>query len=121
MASALSKLLTPLTASWDWQLNARCRNLDSELFFPREGEERASRLRRERVAKQVCALCPVRHECRAYALSHREPYGIWGGTNEIDRRDFEPPTSTCAEAKKPLGLTPRYRAYGYTKIGRHRP
>ncbi|WP_342448045.1 WhiB family transcriptional regulator [Trueperella pyogenes] len=27
----------------------------------------------------MCQSCPVLDECREYALSHNEPYGVWGG------------------------------------------
>ena len=55
MASAQSRPLPePLTDNWDWQLDARCRHLDSDLFFPCEDEGRGARIRRERVAKRIC-------------------------------------------------------------------
>jgi len=41
---------------------------------------------RERKAKSICAVCPVRIECLEYAVRIREPHGIWGGLNEIERR-----------------------------------
>jgi len=41
---------------------------------------------RERKAKSICAACPVRIECLEYAVRIREPHGIWGGLNEIERR-----------------------------------
>ncbi len=37
-------------------------------------------------AKAVCAACPVRLECLAYALDHREEYGVWGAMTERERR-----------------------------------
>ncbi|WP_121711829.1 WhiB family transcriptional regulator [Streptomyces sp. E5N91] len=37
-------------------------------------------------AKAVCAACPVRLECLAYALDHREQYGVWGAMTERERR-----------------------------------
>ncbi len=42
--------------------------------------------RRERVAKAICAACPVREPCAVYALAHRELHGVWGGLSEADRR-----------------------------------
>ncbi len=39
-------------------------------------------------AKAVCQVCPVVVECRAYALQIREPYGIWGGLTESERRRY---------------------------------
>ena len=41
---------------------------------------------RERQAKAICARCPVRMECLEYAIRIREPHGIWGGLNELERR-----------------------------------
>jgi WhiB family redox-sensing transcriptional regulator len=37
-------------------------------------------------AKAVCQVCPVKSECRDYALTIKEPYGIWGGLTETERR-----------------------------------
>jgi WhiB family redox-sensing transcriptional regulator len=36
-------------------------------------------------AKAVCAGCPVRPECLAFALQ-RDLHGIWGATTEDERR-----------------------------------
>lgn len=37
-------------------------------------------------AKIVCRGCPVKKDCREYALSHREQWGIWGGLTEDARK-----------------------------------
>ena len=37
-------------------------------------------------AKAICAGCPVLMECREQALAIREPYGVWGGLSEDERR-----------------------------------
>jgi WhiB family redox-sensing transcriptional regulator len=39
-----------------------------------------------RKAKQICVRCPVIVECRHHALTVQEPYGIWGGLDEGERR-----------------------------------
>ena len=41
---------------------------------------------RELRAKLVCAGCPVLEMCREHALSVGEPYGVWGGLSETERR-----------------------------------
>jgi WhiB family redox-sensing transcriptional regulator len=51
------------------------------LFFGPDGERPAEREIRERKAKAICALCPLRAECLEYALGHPARYGIWGGLN----------------------------------------
>ncbi len=63
----------------DWRHAALCTQVDPELFFPELGA-------RQEAAKAVCARCPAQGECRAWALAHREPYGVWGGLNPEDRR-----------------------------------
>lgn len=75
--------------SWEygWQWRAACRGDDAGLFFPpSEVESREERIVRERTAKAICAVCPVRVECLEYAVRIREPHGIWGGLNELERR-----------------------------------
>ncbi len=37
-------------------------------------------------ARKICAVCKVRIQCLEYALKHGEPYGIWGGLSERERR-----------------------------------
>ena len=57
------------------------------MFFPPNRPElKDERLIRERKAKAICAVCPVRVECLNYAIRIREPHGVWGGLNEIERR-----------------------------------
>jgi WhiB family transcriptional regulator, redox-sensing transcriptional regulator len=70
---------------WSWRSLARCRDLDSSLFFSPDGERGPTRRRRERAAKAVCATCPVQRQCAAYAVANHEPYGVWGGMTETER------------------------------------
>jgi WhiB family redox-sensing transcriptional regulator len=57
------------------------------MFFPPAHFERKDeKLDRERRAKAICATCSVRRDCLDYALRIREPHGIWGGQNELERR-----------------------------------
>ncbi|MET0189601.1 MAG: WhiB family transcriptional regulator [Pseudonocardia sediminis] len=81
----IRRLPVPVTDIWNWQMRAACRNLDSAVFFHPEKERGPTRVRRERLAKQVCAGCPVREMCRDHALAVREPYGVWGGLSETER------------------------------------
>ena len=70
-----------------WQLRAACRGPESVLFFPPTSPERKDeRDAREAKAKAICHECPVRDACLDYALSIREPHGIWGGLTEAERR-----------------------------------
>ena len=41
-----------------------------------------------KAAKAICRQCPVRDACLDYSLRIREPHGIWGGLNEVERRNL---------------------------------
>ncbi len=70
-----------------WQPVALCRGNHSHLFFPPSNSERKDeRERRELRAKSICQVCPVADDCLEYAMTIREPYGIWGGLTEAERR-----------------------------------
>lgn len=73
----------------DWQVDALCRGSHAYLFFPPSSFERKDeRERREQRAVAICEVCPVQPECREYALAIQEPFGIWGGLTESDRRQI---------------------------------
>ena len=75
------------TTERTWQRRAACRGPESALFFPPTYPERKDdRDGREARAKAICAECPVQAACLDYALSIREPHGIWGGLTEAERR-----------------------------------
>ena len=72
-----------------WQAKAACRGPHTSLFFPPSHFERKDdKEYREAKAKAICASCPVRRPCLDYALRIREPHGIWGGCNEVERREL---------------------------------
>ncbi|GAA1865427.1 WhiB family transcriptional regulator [Pseudonocardia ailaonensis] len=81
----IRRLPTPVTEVWDWQVQGSCRELGDDLFFHPERERDPARTVREARAKSICRMCPVIRECRAHALSVREPYGVWGGLTETER------------------------------------
>lgn len=79
------------TERWEygWQWKAACRGEDASVFYPPSHlEEREAKRDRERRAKELCGICPVRMECLEYALRTREPFGVWGGLNELERRNL---------------------------------
>lgn len=70
-----------------WQVDGLCRGNHSYLFFPPSTVERKDdRERREERAKAICRVCPVQEPCLEFAVEIREPYGIWGGLTELERR-----------------------------------
>jgi WhiB family transcriptional regulator, redox-sensing transcriptional regulator len=66
----------------DWRRGAACLSADPELFFPISYT--GASLQQVAAAKAICAGCPVRRECLAFA-QRGEPHGIWGGLTEQER------------------------------------
>ncbi|MCU1493920.1 MAG: Transcription factor WhiB [Acidimicrobiaceae bacterium] len=72
-----------------WHVKASCRGPQAEVFFPPPHVERKEeRHERENAAKAICDSCPVRRPCLDYAIRIREPHGIWGGLNEMERKQL---------------------------------
>lgn len=72
-----------------WQLRAACRGPHATVFFPPSSMERKDeKVQRETRAKAICATCSVAPECLDYALAIREGHGIWGGLNEMERKQI---------------------------------
>ena len=72
-----------------WQMKAACRGPQSAIFFPpAQFERKDEKEAREVRAKAICATCSVRRQCLDYAIRIKEPHGIWGGLNEIERRQL---------------------------------
>lgn len=72
-----------------WQTKASCRGPHAEVFFPpAQFERKDEKEEREVRAKAICAVCPVRRPCLDYSIQIREPHGIWGGLNEVERKSL---------------------------------
>ncbi len=75
-----------MSSEVSWRLLAQCRDEAAVHFFaPSHFERKDEKDRRETSARALCRVCPVREQCLDYALSAREPHGIWGGLNELER------------------------------------
>ena len=64
-----------------WVSRALCARADLVIFFPPNGGK-------GKLARQICAQCPVQSECLRYALASGEEYGIWGGLDPRERADL---------------------------------
>lgn len=82
-----SRLPDPVAENWDWQRYGACRNMNNEAFFHPDAERGYARSARIAAAKAVCMGCPVLVQCRHHALIAEEPFGIWGGMDERERRE----------------------------------
>ena len=92
----LAQLLPALAdaALGEWTKNALCLQADPETFFPPKGNPGTK-------AKQICAGCPVRGECLAYAIDADEEFGIWGGMNRAERLKAREAIQARKEASRP--------------------
>jgi WhiB family redox-sensing transcriptional regulator len=75
----MQRITTRLLQPVEWQSNARCAEVDPEIFFPERGGS-------SKKAREVCSDCEVSAQCLEYALNNKEQFGIWGGTSERERR-----------------------------------
>jgi WhiB family redox-sensing transcriptional regulator len=72
-----------------WQGRAACKGPHAAVFFPpAHAERKDEKVAREQRAKSICATCGVRRDCLEYAIRIREPHGIWGGLNEVERKQL---------------------------------
>lgn len=69
----------------DWREESACYGMDQRLFFGTPGEDKGNEAGRIAEAKAVCAGCPVVEQCRDYAMTIREKYGVWGGLTGGER------------------------------------
>lgn len=74
--------------STNWESFMSCKGKTDLFFPPFKTENKARRLSREARAKAVCASCQVSQFCLEKALLGEEQ-GIWGGTNEDERRSIK--------------------------------
>lgn len=59
----------------DWMSSASCSGF-YEAFFSDDTT----------LAKTICATCPVQGECLSFALDRPHIVGVWGGTDDVERR-----------------------------------
>lgn len=68
--------------------DAACKSFPKKQFFPElENYSRLAKIKHEstiREAIDICMGCKIQETCLEYALK-AEPFGIWGGTTEIER------------------------------------
>jgi WhiB family redox-sensing transcriptional regulator len=81
--------MSALRVDETWQTKAACRGPQAAVFVPpSQFERKDEKLEREERAKEICQGCSVREPCLDYAVSIREPHGIWGGLNELERKQL---------------------------------
>lgn len=64
----------------DWQQSAACRGEPNAVFFQADSSHH------DHPARAICDDCPVREQCRDFAMADPSLKGVWGGTTERDRK-----------------------------------
>ncbi len=78
---SVNPLPLSLDAPADWRGDAACSDVDVDLFFAVDDAT-------QHEAVAICESCPVRAECLEWALSTKEPHGVWGGCAEGERKQM---------------------------------
>ncbi|QSE93768.1 WhiB family transcriptional regulator [Rhodococcus pseudokoreensis] len=71
-----------------WRESASCTSVGDYFFFAPESETDHARYLREDIARGICGGCAARHHCRRYSLETAQPYGVWGGLTEWERKEI---------------------------------
>lgn len=71
----------------DWVLEAKCRKLHGDFWFPPEDVEDQQPY--YDIARVVCASCPVWEQC--LEAGKKEIWGMWGGLTPKERIPFRAP------------------------------
>lgn len=84
---------------------------DPELFtgpvdIEPEDEPAQDRAARIAVAREVCAACPVRLACLAYALRTRPAAGVWAGFTSEEIADMVTAANRPARPRRTTALRP---------------
>jgi WhiB family redox-sensing transcriptional regulator len=69
------------TYDTEWMSQMACTGHDpDELFMDGAAQSRG---------KRICAPCPVKAECLAYAKERGIDHGVWGGFTDRERRELD--------------------------------
>ena len=63
----------------EWIVKAKCRSLDSEMFFDKYEEDPDL----AKVVDNICLGCPVVVDCFSHGTTNNE-WGVWGGIYLVD-------------------------------------
>lgn len=73
-----------------WQDIAACSGMDTGIFFSSDNPGKETWITGEpdrvSLAKGICSRCPVRGECRDFAIGNNDQWGIYGGLTARERR-----------------------------------
>lgn len=91
-----------------WWAEAACRGRPDITWFPGQGETAAP-------AKAICAECPAREACLAFATEHNIDQGVWGGQSGLDRRRARAGAQRRPAKRSMAGASGRWREQAEAK------
>jgi hypothetical protein len=90
--------------------NGSCLGHDPNIFFPfseKSGDSYSRNYVKGRentiLAKSICENCLVSEECLQYSLRH-EPFGIWGGKTERERKTLRRRLGIQIVPREPINI-----------------
>ena len=83
LLTAAGDFLDALVHRPAWQKSAACRDTAGQIDWFASNAHRPPDIE---AAKGVCAHCPVRTQCEAFAMADPLLQGVWGGLTDQDRR-----------------------------------
>jgi WhiB family transcriptional regulator, redox-sensing transcriptional regulator len=83
MSRTSHRVIGLLVPGEHWRSLAACQFADPDLFFPISSSGPSGSQVAQ--AKAICAGCPVRQQCLAFALRTHQVHGVWGGLTEQER------------------------------------
>lgn len=91
-----------MSASTNFSQRGSCSNpeYDPDWWFPQEkaGKSNWSRTPDAMKARAICASCPILQECREYACQYEGIYGIWGGYDWHEMREYRKRRNIIAQS-----------------------
>jgi WhiB family redox-sensing transcriptional regulator len=75
-----------------------CQTTDPEIWFGAADREEAEQRGFYRMAKELCAKCPVNNLCLEYAMVAGEEYGVWGGLSPDERKRMRRATRNLTQS-----------------------
>lgn len=79
-SQVLAGVLSRMARGLGWADAANCKNMDLDLFFPKDGQNVSE------FAREVCNTCPVLQDCLWYANETYSDHGFFGGMTPKQRK-----------------------------------
>lgn len=77
--SELENVFNAVIAAKEWMDDANCKNMDTNIFFPTNGQNL------DLFVVEVCGSCNVAEECLWYANETHAGFGVFGGLSHKAR------------------------------------